>query len=71
MTHSASKGKNIGLRSTKDEDGVVRHCKEKIEQKLMRHNRKHLSKVKYSNALKDKEHRNMANDNIREKWVEK
>ena len=58
----------MGLRSAQDEDEIVNHIKENIEQKLMKNNRKHFSKVKDSKVCEDIIHMNMINDNVREKY---
>ena len=69
VTNNVGKGKKLGLRSTQDEEGIEYHNKEEIEEKVMKHNKMHFSKVKESKFYKDKMHDNINEDNVRDKTL--
>ena len=48
ITNNVGKDKRVGLRRVQDEEGIVHHKKEKIEQKLINYDKKHFSKAKES-----------------------
>ena len=69
MTNNVEKGKKLGLRSVQDEEGIKDHNNEEIEEKVLKFNEMHFSKVKESKVHKDKMHENINKDDVRDKTL--